>query len=148
VRPRSVHPNDYLSLHAVEARLDNPHCASCHQQQQFCVSCHQRTGVAWVTSPGNRVAQGRFHPPPQVWVDGPRTRQHHAAEAQRNLNACVSCHGERDCAICHATRSVGGQGFSPHPAGFAASCGGLAARNPRPCLVCHDPGDAAWGRCR
>lgn len=148
VRPRSVHPNDYLSLHPVEARLDNPRCSSCHQQQQFCVACHQRSGVTASGSPGNRLGQGRFHPPPSVWVDMPRTRQHHAWEAQRNLNACVSCHSERDCATCHATRGVGGRGFSPHPPGFAASCGGVAARNPRPCLVCHDPGDAAWGRCR
>jgi Cytochrome c7 and related cytochrome c len=148
VRPRNVHPNDYLSLHAFEARIDNPRCASCHQQQQFCVSCHQRSGVTQTGSPGSRLAQGRFHPPPQTWVDLPRTRQHHAWEAQRNLNACVSCHSERDCASCHATRGVGGRGFSPHPSGFAASCGRVAARNPRPCLVCHDPGDGVWGRCR
>lgn len=141
VRPRNVHANDYLSLHPVEARLDNPRCSSCHQEQQFCMPCHQRSGVTMTSSPGNARTQGRFHPPASVWSELPRTRQHHAWEAQRNLTACVSCHTERDCAICHASQRAGGRGFNPHPAGFAAKCQSAASKNPRPCMICHDSVD-------
>ena len=138
VRPRNVHANDYLSLHAVEARLDSPHCASCHQQQQFCLPCHQRAGVTMSGSQGELAHQGRFHPPRSVWSELPRTRQHHAWEAERNLSACVSCHTERDCAVCHASQSAGGRGFNPHPASFQSKCAAAARKNPRPCLVCHE----------
>lgn len=141
VRPRSVHPNDYISMHPVEARLDNPRCTTCHQEQQFCMPCHQRSGVTMTGSPGNMKKQGRFHPPPSVWSEPPRTRQHHAWEAQRNLNACVACHTERDCASCHASNAMGGRGFNPHPAGFASKCASAMRKNPRPCQVCHSPGE-------
>jgi hypothetical protein len=141
VRPRSVHANDYLSMHPIEARLDSPRCSSCHQEQQFCLPCHQRSGVTQTASPGNGRNQGRFHPPRAVWSEMPRTRQHHAWEAQRNLNACVSCHTERDCASCHASQAAGGRGFNPHPAGFASKCQTAARKNPRPCLVCHEGTD-------
>ena len=143
VRPRSVHANDYLSIHPVEARLDNPRCASCHQEQQFCLPCHMRAGVSQSGSPGSVAKQGRFHPPPSVWSEPPRTRQHHAWEAQRNLNACVSCHTERDCASCHASQAMGGRGFDPHPAGFQNKCAAALRKNPRPCLVCHEQGALA-----
>ncbi|MCS6901616.1 MAG: cytochrome c3 family protein [Myxococcales bacterium] len=138
VRPRSVHPNDYLSLHPVEARLDNPRCTSCHQEQQFCQPCHTRAGVTMTASPENVRNQGRFHPPRAIWSELPRTRQHHAWEAMRNLNACVACHTERDCTICHASQAAGGRGFNPHPPGFSARCRSAASKNPRPCLVCHE----------
>ena len=138
VRPRNVHANDYLSIHPVEARLDNPRCTSCHQEQQFCLPCHMRAGVAQSASPGSNAKQGRFHPAPSVWSEPPRTRQHHAWEAQRNLNACVSCHTERDCASCHASQNMGGRGFDPHPAGFQNKCAAAMRKNPRPCLVCHE----------
>jgi hypothetical protein len=141
VRPRNVHSNDYLSMHPIEARLDNPRCSSCHQEQQFCMPCHQRSGVTQSASPGNARNQGRFHPPRAIWSEMPRTRQHHAWEAQRNLNACVSCHTERDCAVCHASQAAGGRGFNPHPAGFSSKCQTAARKNPRPCLVCHEVAD-------
>jgi hypothetical protein len=94
-------------------------------------------------------AQGRFHPPRSVWTDPPRTAQHHAWEAERNISACVSCHTERDCAICHATAARGGRGgLSPHPAGFAADCRIALEKNARPCLFCHEPADPALAQCR
>lgn len=142
VRPRSVHPNDYLSLHATEARLDSPRCTSCHQEQQFCLPCHQRSGVTMTASPGNAKNKGRFHPARAIWSELPRTRQHHAWEAMRNLNACVSCHTERDCTVCHASQAAGGRGFNPHPPGFSSKCRSAATKNPRPCLVCHEGADA------
>lgn len=146
VRPRNIHPSDYLSMHAAEARLATQRCTSCHREQSFCLTCHQRLGVAQSGPPGARDS-GRFHPPAAIWSDAPRKAGHHAFEAMRNLNACVSCHIERDCVVCHGGRGIGA-GFDPHPNGFAASCASQLRRNPRPCLVCHDPGSSAIARCR
>lgn len=149
VRPRKVHPNDWLSMHPQAARQDNPRCVSCHQQQTFCADCHRRTGVARDVASGNRTVGRRFHPPPAEWTNAPRGAKHHAWEAERNLNACVSCHTERDCATCHATKGLsGGHGVNPHPLGFENKCRTAFARNPRPCLVCHQSGDQQLRACQ
>lgn len=157
VRPREIHPNDFLSQHPIAARQNNPRCVSCHQLQSFCLTCHQRVGVALSGPVGNFADRGRFHPPKSVWTDGPRSPSHHAWEAQRNLNACVSCHQERDCAMCHATRSVGGmgpnlgrvgQGVNPHPLGFGSRCQQALRQNARPCLTCHLQTDPELLKCR
>jgi hypothetical protein len=149
VRPRRVHPNDWLSMHATSAKLDQPRCSSCHQQQSFCADCHRRVGVARDGPVGARPVGARFHPPPAEWTTAPRSANHHAWEAQRNLSACVSCHAERDCATCHAARGVsGGQGVNPHPLGFVDRCARAWSQNPRPCLVCHHPSDQVLSRCR
>lgn len=158
VRPRKVHPNDFISQHPMAARQNNPRCTSCHQQQSFCLSCHQRAGVTMSGPIANFANRGRFHPPKSVWTDGARSPAHHAWEAERNLNACVSCHQERDCAMCHATRRVGGrgggagagvgQGVNPHPAGFRARCAQALRQNARPCLTCHGPSDKDLLNCR
>ncbi|RYZ01881.1 MAG: cytochrome c family protein [Myxococcales bacterium] len=157
VRPRKIHPNDFLSQHAMAARQNNPRCTSCHQQQSFCLTCHQRAGVAMSGPVGNFENRGRFHPPQSIWTEGARGPSHHAWEAERNLNACVSCHQERDCAMCHATRSAGGrgpnlggmgQGLNPHPVGFAGRCQEALRQNARPCLTCHVPSDPELLKCR
>lgn len=149
VRPRKVHPNDWLSMHPQAARTDNPRCSSCHNEQTFCADCHRRTGVARDAPSGDRPAGRRFHPPPSEWTTAPRGPNHHAWEAMRNLNACVSCHSERDCVTCHATKGIaGGQGVDPHPAGFLDKCGLAFRRNPRPCYVCHQSTDPMLRTCR
>jgi Cytochrome c7 and related cytochrome c len=154
VRPRHVHPNDWLDMHAIAARENSPTCTSCHRQQSFCLGCHQRVGVALSGPFANFAGRGRFHPPKSVWTEGPRSPSHHSWEAQRNLGACVSCHVERDCAICHATAAVGGRGPgagqtpNPHPPGFLNRCAHAYRANARPCLVCHDPADAELDKCR
>lgn len=149
VRNRKVHPNDWLSMHPQAARQDNPRCVSCHQEQTFCADCHRRTGVARDAPSGNRTTGRRFHPPPAEWTTAPRSAKHHSWEAERNLNACVSCHTERDCATCHATKGLsGGQGVSPHPMGFEGKCKTAFSRNPRPCLVCHQSNDSFLRACR
>jgi hypothetical protein len=149
LRPRAIHPNDFISMHPQAARQDNPRCVSCHSLQNFCADCHRRVGVSRDVASANRLAGRRFHPAPQVWTTGPRSTQHHAWEAQRNLHACVSCHSERDCATCHATKGVrGGGGVNPHPIGFSSKCSHALKANPRPCLVCHTPSDPLLEVCR
>jgi hypothetical protein len=146
VRPRSVHPNDWISMHPVAARHDNPRCTSCHQEEQFCLSCHQRTGV---TMSGPNVSANRFHPPDWVGsISAKRSPGHHSFEAERNLNACVSCHTERDCAICHASTGRGGLSINPHRGMFLAECATQFRRNARPCLVCHDLDSEVLAKCR
>ena len=146
VRPRTIHPNDYLNMHAIESRMATQKCSSCHQEQTFCQDCHLRVGVAQSSPIGARDS-GRFHPPKSIWSDPPRKPGHHAFEAERNLNACVSCHNERDCITCHGALGVGA-GFDPHKSGFLGSCAAQFRRNPRPCLTCHEQNDTALNSCR
>jgi hypothetical protein len=146
VRPRSIHPSDYISMHPIEARMATERCTSCHREQSFCLDCHMRVGVSMSSPPGARDS-GRFHPPKSIWSDPPRQAGHHSFEAERNLNACVSCHIQRDCVVCHGGQGIGG-GFNPHRAGFATGCSTQYRRNPRPCLVCHDPAAPQLAMCR
>ncbi|MCA9623467.1 MAG: cytochrome c3 family protein, partial [Myxococcales bacterium] len=149
VRPRNIHPGDFLSMHAQAARQDNPRCVSCHQLTSFCADCHRRVGVARDAPSGSRLSGRRFHPPASVWTNGPRSAMHHGWEAQRNINACVGCHAERDCATCHADKGVrGGAGINPHPPGFASGCRAPFRRNPRPCLVCHQSEASVLAPCQ
>ena len=147
VRDRRTHPNDYLTQHPIDARLNANTCTSCHRQSTFCVACHERAGVAQSSAPAAR-AQTRFHPSPEVWSGRVLTARHHGVEARRSLNTCVSCHAERDCVTCHATLGAGGAGFSPHPPGFLARCGALLRASERPCRMCHEDLDGVAARCR
>jgi hypothetical protein len=156
LRPRQIHPSDWLSLHGIEARQAGSGCGSCHRSQSECLTCHLRAGLSPSGPGAARAGQGRFHLPASIWTDRPRTARHHAVQARLHLDECTSCHQERDCALCHATAGVGGPGqsttggfqVSPHPPGFRNRCGGLLARNPRPCLVCHQPGDPNMMPCQ
>ena len=147
VRDRRTHPNDYVTMHAVDARMNSDRCGSCHRASNFCVACHQRAGVAASSSTLSR-ALGRFHPPAAVWTNAPVTLRHHGAEARRAMRTCTSCHSEQDCVTCHATLGRGGGGFSPHPPSFLARCGALMRASERPCALCHDDLDAVRARCR
>jgi hypothetical protein len=154
VRPRRLHPNDWLSLHGRAAELGSPRCTGCHREQSFCLGCHQRLGVAQTAPTGATGSRGRYHPPSTVWTDSPAGRGHHSWAARRNLDACIGCHVERDCVSCHATASRGGAGSgighraNPHGAGFRRRCGAALRKNPRPCLLCHDPDDPELATCR
>lgn len=143
VRPPSIHPNDYLTIHPQQAQRDQPRCRSCHSPQTFCAECHARLGVSLTSAPDVRAA-GRFHPPAEVWLRGPTL---HGREAQRSLDACVSCHAERDCLTCHAAAGIG-VGISPHPPGFLERCANLREINGRACARCHTDVDAVAARCR
>jgi hypothetical protein len=146
-KPRSVHPNDWLNMHEVAARFDQPKCASCHSQQNFCLPCHVRVGVAQL-SPTGVAATVRFHPDPNTWSGPKKVLGHHSYEAQKNISACVSCHVERDCVVCHGTQGVGGAGANPHGPSFVNKCDTMFAKNPRPCLVCHELDDPKLKPCK
>lgn len=147
VKPLSIHPNDYIALHPVEARMDTPKCDSCHRYQSFCAACHERVGIGLSGAAFFRSKNVRIHPDYQHWVViiGP---QHHAFQAARNIQECLSCHRQEDCLPCHSGQlssvdgitKLYGAGVDPHPNGFQGICGGLLSKNPRPCLLCHVAG--------
>jgi hypothetical protein len=133
LRPRNVHPGDWLTAHGVSTRLDNPRCRGCHRKQSFCITCHRRAGVA-PDSParsGARGGSGRYHKE----METSRLMR----RARHDVTACVACHSEGSCVTCHTT-------VKPHPPGFERKCKPLAARNRRACAKCHR--DDAWRRCR
>jgi hypothetical protein len=160
VKPPDIHPADYVSLHAADARRNVPDCASCHRLQTFCIGCHQRTGVSSDPSggqpglrPNNPFGTGtqikQFHPPGWVRdasgavISTPRPASH-SMQAKRNIRTCVSCHREESCLECHSTDPTRGPSFSPHGPNFGATarCRFLASRNRRACLKCHALGAA------
>ena len=145
VRPRNIHPADYLNLHPVEARLATQKCTSCHREQSFCLGCHQRLGVS-MSGPTGVRRPGRFHPPKSRWSDAPRRLATTPSRAMRNLNACVSCHIERDCVVCHGGRGIGG-GFNPSQRGFQLELRVADAPKSEPCGVSR-PGAPVLRRCQ
>ena len=146
-KPLSIHPNDFLDMHPIAARFDQPKCTSCHSTTNFCLPCHTRVGAA-NSSPIGVQTSLRFHPPDGWSNPKGGKRPQHAFEAQKNINACVSCHVERDCVACHGALSGGGAGANPHGLKFRDKCGTMYQKNPRPCFVCHDPYDKELDACR
>lgn len=148
-KPLSVHPNDFITLHPVAARQNSMKCESCHRYQSFCVACHERTGVGLGAPSSMRPSNVRVHPPYQVWVEilGP---QHHGIAANRDIRTCTACHRETDCLSCHSDAEKFGsrRQVNPHPTGFQAMCRAMAAKNDRPCLVCHTEAKLADLGCR
>jgi hypothetical protein len=132
-------------LHPLQARQDATRCESCHRYQSFCVACHERTGVGLSADSSLRPVapnENRVHPPKEIWV-GFINPGHHGIAANRDLRGCVSCHREKDCVVCHSDAdkhldlAKSSLPVNPHPAGFARACRALAAKNDRPCLICH-----------
>jgi c(7)-type cytochrome triheme protein len=149
MKPMDFHAGDYVRLHAIDARRNQPDCSTCHRQQSFCVGCHSRTGVAAdgkgseFSPPSAGPGGQRFHP--SGWVEfapslvqGERGPNHHAFEAQRNIRQCTSCHRESFCTQCHSAQ-VGSYGINPHPRSWLGSsrCRALVQRASRMCLRCH-----------
>lgn len=128
-KPFAVHPPNFLTIHASDARANPGNCTDCHTTQTFCTSCHVRSDV--VTSGDHRPPpRRRFHPP--GWLDA-TTTANHGVMARRDITDCASCHTENDCVSCHA-------GINPHPTDFRMDCGRMLAANPAPCARCHsDP---------
>lgn len=137
-KPLSVHPNDYITLHPVQARQDSLACQSCHRFQSFCAACHERSGVGMGADPTLRPRNLKVHGDYNAWVNAPGPK-HHAVEASRDIKSCVACHREESCLGCHATNAVNksSRQTNPHPDGFKNVCKTLAAKNDRACLKCH-----------
>ncbi len=144
VRPMRIHAGDYMTSHALDARAGTQDCQSCHRVQTECLACHQRLGLGEGPDSNSGVGSSlRFHP--ANFAGPPGSPQTHAFAAQRNIQACASCHSEDSCLACHATTAGPKPGFgsNPHGVGFGGSlrCQALAVRNHRVCLKCHAPGD-------
>lgn len=148
-KPLSVHPNDFITLHPIQARTDATKCDSCHRAQSFCAACHERVGVGMNAASSFRPLNARVHPDYDLWVKsfGP---QHHAVAASRDIQQCMACHREESCMACHATTGVvaTSQTRNPHPAGFTSMCRSVAQKNDRACLKCHTVNDLQVKGCR
>jgi hypothetical protein len=134
-KPQSVHPNDWISLHPVSARQDEPRCDACHRRQTFCTACHERLGIGNNIGPGAsgfRDPTADVHPPGWL-ISGPG---HHGVQASRNISQCASCHREEQCLQCHATTT---EIIKPHPPGFRDNCRSMLRKNERACVKCHSP---------
>lgn len=138
-KPLVVHPNDFITLHPVQARMDSTRCEACHRFQSFCAACHERAGIGMDSDPSLRARNVRVHPSYSEWVGPPYGPNHHSFAASRDIKVCMACHREESCMGCHATNAVvpGSRNANPHPDGFKAACGGLMSRNDRACLKCH-----------
>jgi len=148
-KPLSVHPNDFITLHPVQARMDVTRCQSCHRMQSFCASCHERTGVGLDAAQAFRPQNVRVHPDYNAFVNvlGP---QHHGIQASRDIQQCISCHREETCLACHSNSDRFGvlNDINPHPAGLKVACKALAAKNDRACLKCHSEQTLVQKGCR
>jgi hypothetical protein len=139
MKPLSVHPNDFIALHPLQARADVTKCQSCHRAQSFCTACHERAGAAIEADASLQGQAVKVHPDYNAFVldKGPR---HHSIQASRDIMSCIGCHREETCIQCHSDVDRGGKaefGINPHPAGFAQRCKQLAGKNDRACLKCH-----------
>jgi hypothetical protein len=153
-KPLTIHPNDWISLHPLQARTSALECQSCHRLQSFCAACHARSGVADVAG----VTTGhRVHADLSTWgtVDvaagtSTLTPNHPCLQASRDLRSCMSCHREETCVRCHsqAAPTLVQRGITPHPNGFSATCRRAARANDRGCLVCHSEADLSARGCR
>jgi hypothetical protein len=122
---QTYHPAGFLTRHPSAAYNREANCSDCHNPGQFCQSCHKQAGLV----SGGRGLGGRsFHDANTGFSLG------HGQAARHNLESCVGCHAERDCARCHSSVG-GGFGFSPHGPGFNAER--LQKKNPQLCYACH-----------
>ena len=134
LKPLAIHPPNYVALHPIEARKNQPNCQSCHRYSSFCVQCHQRMGVAPdLTTQPERV---QYHP--TGWAECSRVANHHSYQAKRNLAACVSCHKEESCLKCHRSGSACGGRFNIHGHMSNKQLSRMQKKNPRTCKKCHE----------
>ena len=149
-KPLAVHPNDYITLHPVQARMDSLRCEGCHRFQSFCAACHERSGIGLDSDPTLRARNVRVHPDYATWVDPPYGPNHHSIAASRDIKSCMSCHREESCMACHATNAVvsSSRAATPHLKDFAKGCRALASANDRACLKCHTSGDLMAKGCK
>lgn len=116
------HPADYLTRHPADAFGQDAECSACHNTAVFCRDCHIQSGLSTTGRLG-----GSYHTAEPLWL------LRHGQAARQNLEACASCHKQRDCLQCHSV--LGAFKISPHGADFDAAR--AWAKNPRMCLACH-----------
>jgi hypothetical protein len=126
-----IHRGDYLTRHALEARVGTSSCLKCHGTQS-CQTCHERSGVGAIV--------GRQSPHPPGWAAA-IGRSGHGIEARRNIARCASCHdqGPRSrCIDCHATAAKGGHtSRNPHPPGWTPPVPEASRASHAMCSICH-----------
>lgn len=135
-KPYAIHPPNFVTIHAVDARADTATCTTCHSVENFCTACHVRANVTTrldARPPSTR----QFHPP--GFADG-RTPDNHGVMARRNIVECASCHTQNDCVTCHTA-------INPHPVDFRFECRKWLEANPTPCAKCHEDPSGLRGRC-
>lgn len=126
-QPFTVHPPNFVTIHAVDARTNSGDCVECHTVQTFCTSCHVRADVV-TREPHAPPALRQYHPP--GWLEA-SAANNHGVMARRDITECASCHSEQDCITCHA-------GVNPHPPEFSMTCRRLLTANAASCMKCHD----------
>jgi predicted CXXCH cytochrome family protein len=119
----AFHPPDFMLSHSAAAYTGRLECSNCHDPRIFCRDCHAQGGQ---TSSG-RLASSVFHDAEPLWL------LRHGGAARRGLEACASCHTQRDCLQCHST--LGAFKVSPHTRDFDARR--AQQRNPIICKACH-----------
>jgi len=124
----SIHPPNYVVVHALDARQNIQDCASCHQAQTFCTTCHIESRVS-PDAPYDLQPPANFAMHPPGWLDA-ATPNNHGVMARRDIFDCASCHSEQDCVSCHT-------GINPHPPEFRFECRSWLETNPAPCAQCH-----------
>ena len=123
-----IHRGDYVTRHAIEARLDPNSCARCHTQRQ-CVTCHEARRVA----PGRGGAFTHGMPAREWASENPADPNRHKFEARMGVASCAQCHDrgpETNCIRCH---KVGGPGGRPHD-------DMIGSRKDPMCRWCHKAG--------
>lgn len=119
------HRHDFITRHAIEARLDPARCLSCHRAEG-CQSCHKERGVA-------SAGAGNGSSPHPAGFLNPSSPEFHGRKARLDIVGCAACHDQgasSNCILCH---KVGGIGGRPHPEGFEPD----RARTEVPCRYCH-----------
>lgn len=88
---RRTHALNFEFTHALQARGKEAECATCHTEREFCTACHNDRQVM----PHNHTAGWAIQ---QI---GGR----HKAEAENDLENCMTCHehnAEQICQPCHS----------------------------------------------
>ncbi len=121
------HPADFVTRHAIEARLSPARCVRCHAVST-CEACHIERGVS-----GTRVGALNPHPPGFTGSDT-SSPNFHGRQARRDLLTCAGCHDRGPATNCIRCHKVGGPGGNPHPGGWRS------ARSPSDsmCRYCHE----------
>lgn len=120
-----VHRGDFVTRHAIEARLDRMACYSCHQSRE-CSECHQARGV---------TLAGASFKHPDGWMQA-GSATHHGRDARKKIGLCAGCHDRGEKSNCIACHRPGGPGGNPHP-GKEFGDTGLDRDRDMPCKLCH-----------